>query len=69
MKGGVGRVIPELAVDAVGHDTVDVEGAHWVADVGGVQHRLEQQHPVFFLLQQEGPCRAGQGSHVVWCGF
>ena len=28
-----GRSVPELAVHAGGHDTVDVEGAHRVADV------------------------------------
>ena len=48
--------VPELAVQAGGHDAVDVEGAHRVADVGGVHDCLDQQHPVFFFLQQEGPC-------------
>ena len=51
-------MLPELSVDAGGHDAVDMKGAHRVADVSGMQHCLHQQHPVFFLLHQEGPCSA-----------
>jgi len=46
-------MLPELSVDAGGHDTVDMEGAHRVADVSGMQHCLHQQHSVFLLLHQE----------------
>ena len=40
----------------VGHDTVDMERAHRVADVRGMQHCLDQQHPVLFFLKCKGPC-------------
>jgi len=50
--------LPELSVDAGGHDTVDMEGSHRIADVGGMQHCLHQQHPIFLLLHQEGACSA-----------
>ena len=39
---------------AVGHDTVDVEGAYRVADVRCMQHSLDQQYPIFLLLQSKG---------------
>ncbi len=51
-------MLPELSVDAGGHDTVDMEGAHGVADVSGMQHCLHQQHSVFLLLHQERACSA-----------
>ena len=51
-------MLPELSVDAGGHDTVDMEGAHRVADVSSMQHCLHQQHPIFLLLHQEWACSA-----------
>ena len=51
-------MLPELSVDAGGHDTVDMEGAHRVADVSGMQHCLHQQHPIFLLLHHERACSA-----------
>ena len=53
-------MLPELSVDAGGHYTVDMEGAHRVADVSGMQHCLHQQHPIFLLLYQEGACSADE---------
>ena len=38
---------------AGGHDTVDMEGSNRVANVGCMEHSLDQQRPVLLLLQQE----------------
>jgi len=58
-------MLPELSVDAGGHDTVDMEGAHRVADVSGMQHCLHQQHSVFLLLHQERACSAHSNNNNI----